>query len=299
MRYYQIARCIKIINVFLLLAIAFFGFHIVEKNFGARLEPVSVESSASHDNVSVKHTSKSSNPTLPGYKAVWKRNLFNVSQNSISPADKQNNFDDIAEADEKIGLKLVGTVAGKVPMNRYAIIENSRNQAIYREGDTTGNFVIKKILRSNVIIASLNGDKLLALKSDVLDLGEIVMASSSQTPSKSLRHNRSGGRYKTVELPREEIMVAFDDIDRLIREVGTSAYKFGKLTGFKIDSVPEKSILKKIGLRSHDKILALNDTSIEDETGAFKFFEQIAEGKKVTIKYRRRNRTRRIELNPI
>ena len=129
--------------------------------------------------------------------------------------------------------------------------------------------------------------------------GGIVMASSSQTPSESLRHNRSGGRYKTVELPREEIMVAFGDIDRLIREVGTSSYKFGKLTGFKIDSVPEKSILKKIGLRSHDKILALNDTPIEDENGAFKFFEQIAEGKKVTIKYRRRNRTRRIELNPI
>jgi type II secretion system protein C len=194
----------------------------------------------------------------------------------------------------------VGTVAGKVPMNRYAIIENNRNQAIYREGDTKGNYVIKKILRSNVIIASLNGNKLLALKSDDFDLGGILMASSSsQIPSKSIRHNRSGGRYKTVELPREEIMAAFEDIDRLIREVGTSSYKFGKLTGFKIDSVPEKSILKKIGLRSHDKILALNDTSIEDETGAFEFFEQIAEGKKVTIKYRRRNRTRRIELNPI
>ena len=87
--------------------------------------------------------------------------------------------------------------------------------------------------------------------------------------------------------------------DRLIREVGTSSYKFGKLTGFKIDSVPEKSILKKIGLRRHDKILALNDTPIEGETGAFEFFEQIAQGKKVTIKYRRRNRTRRIELNPV
>ncbi|MFO7555477.1 MAG: PDZ domain-containing protein [Desulfobacterales bacterium] len=94
-------------------------------------------------------------------------------------------------------------------------------------------------------------------------------------------------------------MAGFDDIDQLIRKVGTSPYKFGRLTGFKISSVPDKSVLKKIGLRSHDKILALNGKSIEGKNGAFEFFEKISEGKKVTIKYRRRNRTRRIELNPI
>jgi hypothetical protein len=89
MRYYQISRCIKITNVFLLLALAYFGYHIVEKNLGAQLEPVSVESSASQDNASIKNTSKSSNPSLPDYQAVWKRNLFNVSRNSISPAQKK------------------------------------------------------------------------------------------------------------------------------------------------------------------------------------------------------------------
>ena len=119
------------------------------------------------------------------------------------------------------------------------------------------------------------------------------------TPSKSFKPNRNGDRFKTVELPREGIIAAFDDIDRLIQEVGTSSYKFGKLTGFKIGSVSNKSILKKIGLKSHDAILALNDKTIEDENEAFEFFEKIAEGEKVTIKFRRRNRTRQIELNPI
>ncbi len=94
-------------------------------------------------------------------------------------------------------------------------------------------------------------------------------------------------------------MAAFNDIDQLISKAETSPYKLGKLTGFKINSVPGKSILKKIGLKRNDKILALNDKSIEGENGAFEFIEQILQKKNVTIKYRRRNRTRLIELNPI
>jgi type II secretory pathway component PulC len=162
-----------------------------------------------------------------------------------------------------------------------------------------GGYVIKKILRNNVIISTENGDRLLAFESGLGDRRKVVLASSSRISSEASKRNRNGGRFRIVELPREEIMAAFDDIDRLIQKVGTTPYRFGKLTGFKIGSVSDKSILKKIGLSSHDKILALNDKSIEDEKGAFEFFEQISKGKKVTIKYRRRNKTRRIEVNPI
>jgi len=45
--------------------------------------------------------------------------------------------------------------------------------------------------------------------------------------------------------------------------------------------------------------LALNNEAIEDEKDTFEFFERIAEGEKVAIKFRLRNRTRQIELNPI
>jgi len=299
MRHKKTPIFITILNVSLLLLLAFIGYQTVEKILGADMEPVSVEPLTAKDNTPEINTSLTSNSALSDYKAVWERNLFNISQKTLSPLQKQVDFANVAEADKKIGLKLVGTVAANVSADRFTIIENDRGQNIYHEGDAAGSYVIKKILRNNVIIATENGDKLLALKSDRSEQGEIVLASLPQTQSEATRHNRSGGRFKTVELPREEIIVAFDDIDRLIKDVGTSSYKFGKLTGFRIGSVSDKSILKKIGLRSHDKILALNDKSIEGENGAFEFFEQIAEGKKVTIKYRRRNRTRRIELNPI
>ena len=277
--------------------LAFIGYQTVEKILGAHLDPVSVEPLTAKDNTPIKNKSLSSHTALSDYKAIWERNLFNVSPKKLSVPQKQIDYANVAEADENTGLKLLGTVAANVPANRFAIIENNRGQNIYREGDTTGSFVIKKILRNNVIIATENGDKLLSLKPDGFDRGEVALASSSQTPSEASKPKRGGFRFKTVELPREEIIAAFDDIDQLIREVGTSSYKFGKLTGFKIGSVSDESILKKIGLKSHDTILALNDKSFEDESEAFEFFERIAEGEKVTIKFRRRNRTRQIELN--
>ncbi len=289
---------ITILNVILLLLLAFIGFQTVEKVLSAQMEPITVEPAAAKDNTPIRNTSFSSNHSVSDYKPVWERNLFNISQKAISPPKNQVRFANVAKADDNIGLKLVGTVATNILKN-MAIIEDNNGQNIYHEGEAAGSYVIKKILRNNVIISTENGDKLLALTSDSPNPGGVVVASSSQPKPKASIHNRSGGRYKTVELPREEIMAAFDDIDQLISKVGTSPYKYGKLTGFKIGSVPGNSILKKIGLRSHDKIIALNDKSIDGANGAFKFFEQIAEGKKVTIKYRRRNRTRRIELNPI
>ena len=290
---------IIILNVILLLLLAFIGFQTVEKVLSAQMEPVNIKPATAKENTSIRNTSFSSNHSVSDYKPVWKRNLFNTSQKTLSSPQKQIDLTNIAETDKNIGLKLLGTVVADNPMIKSAIVEYNKDQNIYHEGDAAGSYVIKKILRNNVIITTENGDRLLAVESGHADRGKVVLASSSQAAPKAYSRNRSGGRYKTVELPREEIMAAFDDIDQLISKVGTSPYKYGKLTGFKIGSVPGNSILKKIGLRSHDKIIALNDKSIDGANGAFKFFEQIAEGKKVTIKYRRRNRTRRIELNPI
>jgi len=287
-----------IFNISVLLLLAFMGFQTFKRIHNDNPGPVSSGSFTAKVISPIKNESLSSPPALSDYKAIWKRNLFKSRSETLSLPQKEINFADVEDADKKLGLKLIGTVVANVSTNRFAIIENTQGQNIYHEGDTTGSFVIKKILRNNVIIATNDGDKFLALKSDDFSR-QVASTSSSLSLSVASKPRRSGVRFKTVELPTEEIMAAFNDIDRLIEEVGTSSYKFGKLSGFEIGSVSDGSILKKIGLRSHDKILALNEKTIEDESEAFKFFEKIADGEKLTIKFRRRNRTRRIELNPI
>jgi type II secretion system protein C len=290
---------ITILNVSLMFLLASIGFQTVEKVLGTYKEPVIVESKAEKDHTQERNTLLSSDSALQSYRAVWERNLFKTAQKALSSPQEQIGLANLVEADKTSGLKLIGTVLSDNSKIKSAIIEYHKDQNIYHEGDTAGSYVIKKILRNNVIVTTENGDRLLALKSDYTDPGKIVLASSSQAAPKAYSRNRIGGRFKTVELPRQEIMAVFNDIDQLISKVGTRPHNSGRLTGFKINSVPEKSILYRIGLRSHDSILAFNDEPIKGENRAFEFLKQISEGKKVTIKYRRRNRISRIELNLI
>ena len=217
MRHNKLPVFITLLNASLLLLLAFIGYHTVGKTLGAQKKPVVLKPLTVKDNASVKNKSLPSNLLLSDYKAVWERNLFNISTKTHSVPQKQINFANVAGADKKIGVKLVGTVLANVSANRFVIIENNRGQNIYQEGDTADSFVIKKIFRNKVIISTENGDILLALKSDKFER-EAAVASLFQTPSKSFIPNRNGNRFKTVELPREGIIAAFDDIDRLIQE---------------------------------------------------------------------------------
>jgi len=292
------ANFVTLLNIALFLLLGFMGYQTIEKVRNDQPLSIYSELMPANDDTSAVSSFLHPNPALSDYRSIWERNLFTVSSKVRSLPKKQIDFANVAEADKKIGLKLLGTVMASVSANRFAIIENHQGQDVYHEGDRIGNFVIKRILRNNVIISAEEGNKLLALKSDDFSQ-KTVVASTPKTPQETSKLARSGGRFRTVELPREEIMVAFDDIDGLIEEVGASSYKFGRLTGFNIGSVSDDSILKKIGLRSHDKILALNDKSFADESEAYEFFERIGDGEEVTITFRRRNRTRRIELKPI
>jgi type II secretion system protein C len=199
----------------------------------------------------------------------------------------------------------MGTVAADKAAYRFAVIQTLKGQAVLHEGANADGYTIKKILRNRVIISSAEGNRLLALTSGGKDFessasykNSAIALSTPEDAERTIR-NTAGGRFRSIKLPFDEIMVGLDNIDELIQEVGTSPYRRGKTTGFRIGSVSDDSILERIGLRSHDAIVAINGISLKDQGEAYAFFEKIAQGEKVFIKYRRRNRTRTIEIIPI
>jgi type II secretory pathway component PulC len=246
MRQEKTKSFITILNILLLFLMVFIGFNTVEKVLGAHKESATVEPQAAKDNTLKRNTLLLSHSALPDYKAVWERNLFNTSQKALSSPQKQIDLANVVEADKTSGLKLLGTALSDNSKIKSAIIEYHKDQNIYHEGDTAGSYVIKKIFRNSVIVATENGDKLLALKSDYADRGKVALAPSSQTAPKAYTRNGSRSRFRTVELPREEIKAAFDDIDQLIREVRTSD-KSGNLPDSKSIQYRKKVSLKKSG----------------------------------------------------
>jgi general secretion pathway protein C len=289
----------------LLLLIGYLGFQAVQTIQFARLE---VDAVAASDPAGVRPASPSpaSIRPLSDYQVIWQRNLFNITLSKESDKKDEISLEKIALAKKDLGLELVGTVVADDPKLSRAIIDNrkTREQEAYREGDSAGKVKIKKILRNNVVITTSEGDELLTV-----EIRESAKRSASSKPSKSIgsrpsasqqtpRSRPSKASTRSIKLDRDEVEASLSDIEALEEKVRLTPYMQGNQpSGFRISNIPADSILRKMGLRSRDVIVGVDDDEITSPDQASGFFEKLAAGGDVTIKVKRRRRTRQINLS--
>jgi type II secretory pathway component PulC len=105
-------------------------------------------------------------------------------------------------------------------------------------------------------------------------------------------------RTSSIRLKRDELVGSFADIDGLMEQMKITAYKSGdEAAGFRLGSITRDSVLRKMGLRSRDVIVGIDEETITSPDQAADFFKRLADGGEVTIKLKRRRRTRQIKLN--
>ena len=291
--------------ILLFALIGYLGFHAFQAIQTARVE---TKAGTAAESATVGIAAKTDAPERPldGYRQIWQRNLFNITRPKDSDSEKKISLDKIALAKKDLGLELVGTVVADNPKMSRAIIDNrkTRKQEAYREGDNAGKVRIKKILRNNVVITTAKGDELLTV--EIKESGKRSTSSSptrrvgssssfkQQTPSSP----RSSARTSSISLKRDEVESSLADIDAMMQQMRLTPYMQGdQPSGFRLGNIQRDSVLRKMGLRSRDVIVGVNDESITDPAQAADFFQTIAEGGEVTIKLKRRRRTRQIRLN--
>jgi type II secretion system protein C len=293
-------------NVLLLALIAYLGFHIVQNLRDTMLAPQAVITNAP-SSVSLADTSSAAAPPhFSEYGAIWERNLFNLSNAVAPPPQKKIDVEKLVRAKKDLGLKLVGTVvADNAELNR-AFIDNqrTRKQAAYREGDKAGNVMIKKVLRNKVIIATADGDRLLAL-----DTGETRQppqggTSTQRAVAKAFMPTQTSGRplsrarTRSFRLDRQEVEASLADTDQILQEVKISPYMIAdRPSGFRLGNIAPDSVLARMGLRSGVVITEVNGERIAGPEQAAMFFQTLQEGGDIAFKIRRRRRTIQINLN--
>jgi type II secretion system protein C len=294
-----------LINFVLLAVIGYLGHQAVQKVRQARL--VESQAAATVGTEKIRTTVQTHTPVRPlqDYRLTWERNLFNTSKPEV-PAPKEIEIDKLALASKGLGLKLVGTVVADDAKISRAIIDNRRirEQEVYREGDYAGKVRIKKILRNNVIITTTRGNALLTIELDETGKGrrtsksrQQALAGARPTQKPSARRRPAAG-YGSIRLKRAEVEASLADHDGLLQQLTIIPYKAGEQpAGFRFGNIPSNSVLRKMGLRSRDVITGINDEAITDPAQAAGFFQTLSEGGDVTIKVRRRRRTRQIQLS--
>jgi type II secretion system protein C len=292
--------------LFLFLLIGYLGWNAVQTFQYARLETgtLTVEESAATDR-KAKTESVASVQPLKGYRQIWERNLFNTGKVKESDSEDKIALAKLAPANKGLGLELVGTVVADDPSLSRAIIDNRsiRKQEAYREGDNAGKVKIKRILRNNVVITTANGDELLTV--EIKESGKRAPAirspyigSQSSSAQQSIRTRRLSARTSSISLKREEVADSLADIDGLMQQMSVTPYTQGEqASGFRITNIPRDSVLRKMGLRSRDVIVGIDDETITSPNQAADFLQRLVGGGEVTIKFKRRRRTRQIKLN--
>jgi general secretion pathway protein C len=293
----------------LFLLIGYLGFQAVQAIQMARLE-ADVVAASGPGGASPDVQLQASTRPLSDYQVIWQRNLFNIIPAKETEKKEEISLDKIALAKKDLGLELVGTVVADDPDLSRAIIDNrkTREQEAYREGDDAGKVKIKKILRNNVIITTANGDELLTV-----EITESPKGSASFAPSKSIdslspsslnrpqsnaRSTQSLARTSSIKLKREEVETSLANVEALMEKVNVTPYMQGdQPSGFRISNIPADSVLRKMGLRSRDVIVGVDGDDITSPDQASEFFERLTAGDEVTIRVKRRRRTRQITLN--
>lgn len=228
---------------------------------------------------------------ISAYKAVLERNLFDTRTSAAPKTEKV----DVASLEEtKLNLKLWGTVTGATNAD-YAVIEDvkSRNQDLYRAGDTIQTAVVKEIFREKVVLTVDGKDEVLQMQD--LKTGTATRRSRSAAAAPSAPSGKPI-RAQRISLRRSYIDQAMTDVASLMTQVTIQPHmENGVPSGLSLSSIKPNSIFRRMGLRNGDVITGVDGNEISTVDDALRLVDNLRSSSSLSVQLKRRGREKNIE----
>ncbi len=234
------------------------------------------------------------------YQTIIDRDLFKAGKSKDDKTNEQIALDKLKQT--QLNLKLCGTVTGS-PDNAYAVIEKKQNrkQALYREGDSIENALIKKILRNTVVLHVNGKDEILVIKEEKGKSGgrpRTIIEESQEMPEPEIMEEPPPEEPPPEEPPpeesgavsidREKVNNALKNINQLMSQVKVRPhFKDGKPSGLMLSHIQPNSIFMDMGLQSGDIVKGVNGNAIESVDDALKFYENLKSSSNVQLQIER------------
>ncbi len=284
-RYFNIANILLITAGVYLLVNGFYSVVTAKFDYGASPTP----STSTRQTPPAVDAPKA---PLSSYANIVDRNLFNTEpQAEAAPPPKKVDLETLKETDLK--LKLWGTVS-RQDGAAYAVIEDTktREQNLYRTGDSIQNAVVKMILREKVVLTVNESDEILAM--------EKIVASkkSSRYASKRLPGSKMpvSSYARKITLNRENIESALENIGQLMDQATIRPHiEDGRPAGISITGIRPNAIFRKMRLRNGDVITGVNGRPIESVDDAVSVFEDLSSSSEIKVDIKRRGRNQTLD----
>jgi len=190
------------------------------------------------------------------YKGLY--NLF------YKPLEKKHSKNFIKNIRELEKISLIGVILGeglKLAVIGIKNKEDKKNFIIVKEGEVVNGYYIKGIKKDHIILKSGENEYKVYITLKELKLSKNEIISSS---------------HEVVKLDKRFIQENTEDIGKLFKDILlVPEIKNGETVGFRFKYIKPKSILYKLGLRSGDLIVSVNDMPIRTAEEAFKIYNML------------------------
>jgi general secretion pathway protein C len=231
-------------------------------------------------------------PPLARYAAITRRNLFNTRPDATAAPAQTINLDNLKETDLK--LRLWGTVTG-AGRKAYAVIEDTktREQNLYRVGDTIQDATLKLILRQKVVLSVNDRDEVLGMEEAGAAKGGAsgpqIARKAASPPKLPVTPNFN----RQLTLQSDQIENALENIDQLMDQARIRPHiEDGRPSGISITGIKPNTVFRKMRLRNGDIITGVNGTPIESVEDAMRIFGDLSSAPEVQLEIKRRGRKR-------
>jgi general secretion pathway protein C len=228
---------------------------------------------------------------LSAYKAVLDRNLFDTR----TAAEPQNDKVDVESLEQtQLNLKLWGTVSG-TKEGDYAVIEDvkTRQQDLYRAGDTIQTATVKDIFRGKVVLTVGGRDEVLQMEE--LKSGKAI-GRPGGLPRRAEAITPGATRAQRISLRRSYIDQSMRDVASLMTQVQIRPHmENGVPSGLALSSIRPNSIFRRMGLRNGDVITGVDGNEISTVDDAMRLVDNLRSSSNLRVQLKRRGREKTIE----
>jgi general secretion pathway protein C len=280
---WTIKRYLNLLNILLLTGVVFFTVKVFYTIVTAGVDsdrPVKAESRQL-----VPQENETRHP-LSYYSAVAARNLFRTQKGTGAKPEKLD-IENLEPTDLK--LDLLGTITGD-QKEAYAVIEDTatRQQNLFRVGDTVQNAIVKMILREKVVL-NVNG------KDEILKIEKDRQVSTRFNPQTAAR-SPEGSQNITVK--RSQMESAIRNVNTLMKQIRIRPnFRNGKPDGLRLTGIRPNSIFYNMGLKSGDVLVGANGKPIESVDDVFKLYQNLQSSSRVQLEIKRRGRPKTIDYH--
>jgi general secretion pathway protein C len=282
----MVHRYFTIANLLLLTAAVYFGVSIFYAILVARLDSAVPPMSAAAAEAVAEGDAPSS---MADYQVIVDRNLFNSGRQALAGADKAGSpgLDVDKLKQTEIKAKLWGTSTGR-DGQAYAVIEDqkTREQLLYRPGDTIQNATVKMVLREKVVLTVSGRDEVLTQ--------EEPGVTKSGAPG-AVRAD-AGAAVQQVTVSQDQAEQAMSNLGDLLNQATFRPHvEDGRPAGISITGIKPNAIFRKLRLRNGDIITGVNGQSIASVDDAMRTFGTLSTDGPIQVQIKRRGQEETLE----